>query len=60
MCELCVHLRSRTRKQCEAFSDSIPIEVWNGEIDHRQEYYGDGGLIFEAKNGAAALAARLR
>lgn len=54
LCELCLHLRSRVRKQCTAFLSAVPAEIWNGEIDHRQHYAGDGGLKFEPKNDSAA------
>ncbi len=54
LCEFCCYLRSRNRKQCDAYLKSIPIEIWNGEIDHRQSYDGDNGIIFEPKNETAA------
>ncbi|GAB1429297.1 hypothetical protein MASR2M18_01270 [Ignavibacteria bacterium] len=54
LCELCLHLQGRVRKQCVAFPAGIPAEIWNGEIDHRHSYVGDGGLTFEPKNNTAA------
>lgn len=33
--------------RCAAFQP-IPLEIWNGEHDHKTPYKGDGGIRFEA------------
>ncbi len=50
VCSACRHWNAGTgpdRKTCAAFPDRIPDEIWRGENDHRQSYYGDHGLRFE-------------
>jgi len=35
-------------RECEAFKDRIPDEIWSGELDHREPFQGDNGFRFEA------------
>jgi len=46
-CHYCRHRRWDRRDSCVAFPDQIPIEIWNGEHDHRSPYPGDRGICFE-------------
>ena len=34
-------------RTCAAFPKGIPLEIWNGENDHAQEFPGDNGIRFE-------------
>lgn len=49
VCSLCVHLRIREGRTCAAFPerDSIPLQIWRGENDHRTPVSGDHGIRFE-------------
>lgn len=49
VCALCKHLRFEQGRTCAAFpaNDAIPLEIWNGENDHKRPYPGDNGIQFE-------------
>ena len=45
VCVFCKHqIRQR---ECAAFGEAIPLEIWNGDNNHRQPYEGDTGIQFE-------------
>lgn len=48
ICNFCKHFKEMTRT-CSAFPevDSIPLEIWKGENDHKKSYPGDNGIQFE-------------
>jgi hypothetical protein len=47
VCTFCRYLRrGYKQRQCAAFPDDIPMEIWLGENDHRQPYPGDHGIRF--------------
>lgn len=48
VCTFCRHLNLDGSKQCEAFPEGIPSEIWNGKNNHRTAYPGDHGIRFEA------------
>lgn len=43
-CLFCKYLISDDKRTCKAFIDGIPMEIWNGDIDHDKPYPGDGGI----------------
>ena len=57
ICFACKHLRRGETGEsddgaptavCAAYPDGIPLEIWKGGFDHRQEYGGEAdGLRFE-------------
>lgn len=46
-CFHCKHLATSEKRECKAFPDGIPIEIWNGNNDHTKPYKGDNGIMFE-------------
>ncbi len=50
---VCAFGRHRTGfRQCVAFAEQIPREIWTGECTHEQPYPGDHGIQFESVPGA--------
>lgn len=49
VCSWCAHLYRLEGRTCDAFTkrDSIPLEIWMGEHEHRTPYPGDNGIQFE-------------
>lgn len=49
VCMLCKHLRFNEGRTCDAYpkEDSIPMEIWTGENNHRKPFTGDHGIQFE-------------
>ena len=47
ICHYCRHRSWDHRDSCSAFSDQIPLQIWNGEHDHRSPYPGDHGIRYE-------------
>jgi hypothetical protein len=55
ICHLCVHFGDRLangRWSCKAFPAGIPFAIRTGEIDHRQPFDGDNGIVFEPLPGS--------
>lgn len=56
-CLSCRHLTAELaddgyRGRCAAYPDGIPAAIWEGRIDHRRPYRGDGGTTFDLAPGA--------
>lgn len=34
-------------RKCTAFPNGIPLQIWDGENDHRKRFPGDNGILFE-------------
>lgn len=51
VCSTCKRLKQTGKlRHCEAF-ETIPDEIWNGEVDHTVSYPGDHGLRYSPRNG---------
>lgn len=48
VCVLCAHHAGKYRR-CAAFTDEIPLEIWNGDNPHTAPYEGDHGLRFQPR-----------
>ncbi len=48
VCSYCRHALPEKRR-CTAFTDLIPLEIWNGDNNHRTPFPGDHGIQFEPK-----------
>lgn len=48
VCTLCRHFtRVYGKRECRAFPEGIPMEIWMGENPHTKPYPGDNGIQFE-------------
>lgn len=48
-CGHCKHLNLDVPLSCTAYPEGIPHEILSGEVDHRKNYIGDNGIVFEVK-----------
>jgi hypothetical protein len=37
-------------RKCKAFSDTIPDEIWSGDVAHDDPFPGDNGIRYESKH----------
>jgi hypothetical protein len=54
LCEICKHVTVFEKRQCAAFPDGIPTEIWEMKVLHRKPYPGDHGIQFAAVEGITA------
>lgn len=49
VCTLCQNfdISNPIARQCSAFPDGIPLEIWKAENNHTSAYPGDNGIRFE-------------
>lgn len=40
--------RKASNDSCDAYPQGIPMQILTNEHDHREEFPGDGGLLYEA------------
>ena len=51
VCTLCVHLKSISKKTCDAFPLGIPVEIWNGNNKHAEIHPDqENNIVFEPAN----------
>lgn len=51
-CLQCKHFDDKANKSgfyCKAFPEGIPEEILDGRHDHRKQFKGDRGILFEPK-----------
>lgn len=48
-CVRCVRLTDLGLRQCEAFPQGIPEDIWRGDDPHTEPRAGDRGLTFLAR-----------
>lgn len=49
-CVTCANLLDAgAKRQCKAYPNGIPDEVWTGLINHRRPYQGDNGIQYERR-----------
>jgi len=49
-CLSCIHFRGSFEKSnpsCDAFPLGIPMEIWEGNLDHNNPFREDRGIRFE-------------
>jgi hypothetical protein len=46
-CTNCSNLTEPGERKCRAFTNGIPIDIWNGENNHTKPVAGDNGILFE-------------
>ena len=52
-CSVCKHLVDNFSRTCTVFVTGIPLEIWEGKVDHSKPFDGDGGILFDrAAKGA--------
>jgi hypothetical protein len=49
ICWNCQHFNgdNPAARTCSAFPKGIPLPIWNGENNHKKQYPGDNGILFE-------------
>ena len=47
ICVTCKHLSNDEDFTCTAYPNGIPFAISNNQVDHRQHYNNDNGIVFE-------------
>ena len=47
ICTFCRHHKIGSDRQCAAFPNGIPMEIWLGRNKHSASYPGDQGIQFQ-------------
>jgi hypothetical protein len=45
VCHLCDHLTDGQKRECKAFPDGIPLDIWGGDNPHVKKYLGQENEI---------------
>jgi hypothetical protein len=49
ICSRCQHYKGG--RECKAYPEMIPLEIWLGHVDHISEYPGDRGIRYKKNEG---------